>query len=150
MRRIITASAIAIAFFVPGAASADDESGTILVTATGFKSSDGQAIIALYKKGEHWLDIPRAYRSEKVPMTRLKKGTMRFKLRNVPYGEYGVTVLHDANSNGKLDMRWVPYPKPKEYGGISNNWVRNGKPEYSKAKFTFDRRIMSLRILMRK
>jgi hypothetical protein len=40
----------------------------------------------------------------------------------------------------------VPYPSPEEGGGVSNNYIRAGKPEYSKAKFDFERSLMSVRI----
>jgi uncharacterized protein (DUF2141 family) len=151
MKRLLTLASAALVLLIgAGAGAGGDDRGTLIVTATGFKNHDGDAIVALYENGAHWLDIGKAYRTDKVSMKKMKKGTVRFTLRNVPYGEYGLTVLHDENENGRLDMRWVPYPKPLEYGGISNNWIRSGKPEYSKAKFKLNRRIMSLRIIMRK
>ncbi len=152
MKRLLLCGAAALMMILWTApnAQADEPTGTIIVTAIGFKSTKGDAIVAIYKDGKHWLKISKSYRKQVVPMTKMKDGTMRFKLRRVPYGEYAVTVLHDKNRNGTLDMRWFPWPKPKEHGGVSNNWVRKGKPTYSKAKFDLNRRIMSLRIFMRR
>ena len=130
----------------PRSVAAEDGKGTLLVTAVGFKSSQGQAVVAVYRQGKGWLDLAKAFRIEKVPLDKLKDGSLRITFRDLPHGEYAVTVLHDQNGNGRMDMRWLPYPKPEEPGGASNNFIRSGKPEYSKAKFDFHRALMSVRI----
>jgi uncharacterized protein (DUF2141 family) len=48
---------------------------------------------------------------------------------------YAIAVTHDRNGNDKLDMRWFPFPKPKEGAGVSRNHVRMGKPRYDQARF---------------
>ncbi len=121
------------------------KTGTIMVSATGFKGKKGHAMVALYRGGKNWLTPSKAFRKEIVP---IKDGQIRVTLRDVPYDDYGLTVLHDANKNGTMDMRYFPYPKPEEGGGVSNNWVRKGKPEYAKAKFELSRALMSVRIKM--
>ena len=50
--------------------------------------------------------------------------------------------------NGKFDMRWFPWPKPKEGSGVSNNHRRKGKPKYDKAKFTVGQEAEPLSIEM--
>ena len=124
-------------------ADEDAKTGTIIVSADGFEDDSGQAVVAVYRKGKGWLDLEKAYRKEIVP---IKKGRIMVKLADVPQGEYGITVLHDENKNGKMDMRWLPFPKPLEGGGVSNNYVRTGKPDYDKAKFVLARSFMSVRI----
>ncbi len=125
--------------------AADDNKGTLIVTAIGFKNDDGQAVVALYRRGESWLDPSKAYRKTIVPV---KDGKVSVKLKDVPYDTYAVSIVHDANKNGKMDMRYLPYPKPEEGGGVSNNFVRSAKPEYDKAKFELARALMSVRITM--
>jgi uncharacterized protein (DUF2141 family) len=150
MGRYLLITSIVVGLAMVGAAAygddtGDEETGTIIVTAVGFNSDKGQAVIGVYERGKNWLKLGKAFRTETVP---IKNGKISITLKGVPHDEYGITVLHDKNSNGKMDMRWVPYPKPKEGGGVSNNWVRSGKPEYSKAKFDLDRSFMSVRIKM--
>jgi uncharacterized protein (DUF2141 family) len=36
-------------------------------------------------------------------------------LRGIPAGTYAVTVLHDENSDGKMDFNWIGMPT-KGYG----------------------------------
>jgi uncharacterized protein (DUF2141 family) len=121
------------------------KTGTMVITAHSFKSDDGQAMVAVYRGGEHWLDPSKAYQKLIVP---IKDGKITVTLKDVPYDTYAVSVVHDTNKNGKMDMRYLPYPKPEEGGGVSNNYVRSGKPEYSKAKFEFAKALMSIRITM--
>jgi uncharacterized protein (DUF2141 family) len=121
----------------------NNTTGTIIISAVGFESQKGHAVVALYDSGDDWLDMNKAVRKEIVE---IKGDRINVTLRNVPHGVYAATVLHDANANGKMDMRWLPYPKPQEGAGISNNWTSTGKPDYDKAKFQFDRSLMSVRI----
>lgn len=128
-------------------ARADGEAtGTLRVSAVKFQGTKGQAVIALYRRGKSWLDIGGAFRVAKVA---IKDGKASATFKDVPHDDYAIAVVHDENLNGKLDMDYVPYPSPDEGGGVSNNWVRDGKPEYDKARFRFDRALMSVRILMR-
>ena len=117
--------------------------GTIVVTGYGFKNGDGQAVVGVYRRGANWLNLAKAFKRYQVP---IKNGRIMVLVKNLPFDEYGITVLHDKNKNGRMDMRWLPFPKPREGGGISNNWVRRGKPKYEKAKFDFARGLMSVRI----
>lgn len=147
-RGVLCGLLIAAGLAMAGAAAwADDapDTGTIMVTAHGFASDKGQALVAVYRRGANWLEPGKAFRLQVAP---IEKGQVRVTFRDVPFDEYGITVLHDANKNDKMDMQWVPYPKPEEGGGVSNNWVRSGKPEYSKAKFELARSLMSVRIKM--
>jgi uncharacterized protein (DUF2141 family) len=134
-----------LALQLPSVSHADDTKGTLKVSAVDFKSAKGQAVISVWRHGASWLDVANAFRSVKVE---IKDGKASATFRDMPYDEYAVGVIHDENSNGKLDMSWLPYPSPEEGAGVSNNWVRKGKPEYSKAKFQFARPLMSVRVLI--
>ena len=48
-----------------------------------------------------------------------------------------------------MDMRILPYPKPKEGVGVTNNTFRAGPPEYEKAKFILIQPIVELTIVMK-
>jgi uncharacterized protein (DUF2141 family) len=61
--------------------------------------------------------------------------TTETTFRDVPPGVYGVSVIHDENSNGKLDMKWFPVPGPAEGAGVSNDAQATiGAPSYDDAK----------------
>jgi len=128
------------------AGGADEAQGRIAVTAFGFKNQEGRAIVTIYRRGAHWLDSDRAYRSQAVPV---RADSVAVTFDGLPYDTYAVNVVHDQNENGKLDMRWFPWPRLKEGAGVSNNHTRRGPPEYDKAKFEVDRDRVSIRIQMR-
>ncbi len=53
---------------------------------------------------------------------------------NLPKGKYAINIIHDENSNGKIDMG---YFLPKEGIGFSNFKKLNiaNRPSFSKASF---------------
>ncbi|MDB5916174.1 MAG: hypothetical protein JWR40_408 [Massilia sp.] len=56
-------------------------------------------------------------------------------LKDLPAGEYGFAVFHDANSNAKLDKNM--FGMPTEGFGFSNNAMGNmGPPSFEQARFT--------------
>jgi uncharacterized protein (DUF2141 family) len=58
------------------------------------------------------------------------------EVHNLPAGEYAVVVLHDENSNKKLDRNWLG--KPKEQWGMSNNpHFSHSAPAFGSASFPF-------------
>ena len=131
---------------VPHAPGAQPQEGKVVVTAAGFKDRRGTAIFTLYRRGENWLDMDRAYGSKSV---QIDADSLTVTFDGIPCDTYAVNVVHDTNENRKLDMRWFPWPKPKEGAGVSNNHERRGPPQYEKAKFELDRPSLSIRIQMR-
>ena len=62
---------------------------------------------------------------------------MSVQFKGVKPGTYGISVVHDENKNNEMDMRWFPYPKPKEGAAASNDPVaKMGPPKWEGAKFT--------------
>lgn len=120
-------------FLALPAQSAD--TGDILVNIKGIKAEQaGQLIIALFDEKGSWPKHDSAVQRVKVPVS---GPTAEIPLKVVAANKpYAVQVLHDKNSNDKLDMRWFPYPKPKEGVGVSNNNSRIGPPSFEKARFT--------------
>jgi uncharacterized protein (DUF2141 family) len=93
----------------------------------------GSLMIALYDGEDTWLEMEKAFAIKTVPAV---ADTVNISFDSIAPGEYAISVVHDKNENGKFDMRWFPWPKPKEGSGVSNNHRRKGKPKFDKAKFT--------------
>ncbi len=72
------------------------------------------------------------------------KGEMTFTFRNVPPGVYGVSVLHDLNSNQRMDYQ--PSGMPDEPYGMSGNEMNMGPPTFESVKFEVGDSDMDLRI----
>ncbi|GEO11291.1 hypothetical protein SAE01_37870 [Segetibacter aerophilus] len=56
---------------------------------------------------------------------------------NVPPGSYALFILHDANSNNKLDKNFLGIPK-EGYGASKNKLPFAGAPTYRDNKFLVD------------
>ncbi len=126
---LVTASAL---YAVKGQAQ-EDGLTTVTVQITGFKGTEGMALVMLYAESETWLNIPKALQ---VVKTKITGANMTVEFKGVKPGTYAVQVVHDANKNNELDMRWLPWPKPKEGTGSSNDPdTKAGPPKFEQAKF---------------
>jgi uncharacterized protein (DUF2141 family) len=148
MNRLIAGSLAALLSLAAGAASVAAQSATtVSLKISGFQGSDGQALVALYDNADTWLNVPKAAQVVRAKIT----GTeLSVDLKGVKPGSYAVCVIHDANSNDKLDMRWLPYPKPKEGSGTSNDAeAKAGPPKWEAAKFDVAAAAVSLKIAVK-
>jgi uncharacterized protein (DUF2141 family) len=105
----------------------------LTITATGFKNTTGQAIIALYTSKETWLKSEKALRLQTTPIV---GSSVTVTFDSLSPGIYAASAIHDENKNGKLDMRYFPIPRPREGAGVSNNARKAlGPPSWDDAKF---------------
>ncbi len=107
-------------------------STTVALRLDGFRSGEGQVLIAVYRGGEGFPGEPtRAWRRI---VTTISAGQARVDLRDVPPGDYAVAVVHDEDSDNALDTNWLGMPR--EGIGTSNNAKgRMGPPKYRDARF---------------
>src|ERR1043165_172855 len=89
--------------------------GTFILKVTGIRSVKGQVKIALFNSSDTWLGEHPAYSST-------------IKVDDVPYGDYGIAVFHDENSNGKMDKNFLGIPQ-EPYGFSNNVRVTFGPPK---------------------
>ena len=133
----------------PVAAQAPDSArGTIEVAISGVRPNQGGTlVVALYDRPSGWLTLDSARAVRRVPPA---ADSVTVTFDGLSYGTgYAVVVIHDRNGNDKLDMRWLPYPKPKEGSGVSNNHMRNGPPEYEPARLTLADTLATTLIILR-
>lgn len=114
-----------------------EERGSLKVTVERFETMKGYIKIAVYNSADGFpSDISKSITYAGIKVT---EGRMTAIFENMPYGEYGVTVYYDENSNGKLDTGM--FGIPKEAVGTSNNpKSRMGPPLYNEAKFVLAER----------
>jgi uncharacterized protein (DUF2141 family) len=115
-----------------GVAHADGAKIRIVVRATQFKGTKGQAIVAVYNSSDSWLKLDRALRVSKVPIA---GESIDVTFDGMDPGVYGISVIHDENENGKLDMRYFPIPGPVEGAGVSRDATATfGPPSWNDSK----------------
>lgn len=106
--------------------------GTLTINTTSFNNDKGKAVLFLFRKDD---GIPNS--PFKTLSADIKDGKASFQFQNLAYGEYAIILLHDENSNEKIDHS---FGMPGEQLGYSNNWELGfftGMPSFTKLKFQF-------------
>jgi uncharacterized protein (DUF2141 family) len=107
--------------------------GNITVTIDQLRNSKGQVLICLFKDGDGYPDNPaKAIKKGKATIQTEHKATIDFT--DIPAGKYAAVVLHDENSNSKMDKTWIGLPK-EGYGFSNNVMGAMAPPSFSKASF---------------
>lgn len=137
-RHIAFATAIIIVLtttWAPGSQPA--AKGTITVTITELRNTDGHVLISLYNKAE---GFPKDHDAviQSAAVVPEDSGQVTVAFENLPYGDYAIAVLHDEDFNG--DMTFGAFHLPKEGYCFSNNVkVRLKAPKFEKARFLLDK-----------
>ena len=107
--------------------------GVRSIRMSGFRSADGQVLIAVYRGEDGFPGEPaKAWKSVAV---KISGDRASVDLREVPPGEYAFAIVHDENGNNQMDTSWIGIPT--EGLGTSNHAKgRMGPPKYKDAKFT--------------
>ena len=112
-----TALALILAFAAAGPAAAQRPATSVTVTVTGLRSDDGEVRCALFRDARGFPRQPEAAALRARADASGKVATCVFPA--VPTGSAAISAVHDANANGKLDMRLGFIPR--EGVGWSNN-----------------------------
>jgi len=131
---VVTLSACASA---PPQAPASRPPGTgrVELTMTGFKSEEGQAMVAFYLDGRGWPDGEDGlFASAVVPIS---GGSAIATFEDVPAGPFAVSVYHDENGDGKMDTNMVGIPS-EDYGFSADASGVFGAPSFEEASLELE------------
>ncbi len=108
---------------------------TLTIVVTSLRNNNGKLQLDLYKNQQEF----EARYSDKdrriyLPKKNLMNGSVTFTFKNLPEGVYGVAIMDDENSNGKIDYGWV---LPSEGFGFGDYWHNKWRtPTFNDFKFT--------------
>ena len=88
--------------------------GTLTIEITNIKDPVGNILIGLF---DNETDFLKKTVQSKVVAASGPNVIVVFE--GIPSGDYGVSVVHDKNKNGEMDMSWLGIPK--EGFGFGNN-----------------------------
>ncbi len=111
-------------------AEAAEESATLTIRIEGATSRDGELSVGVFDSEKSFLRQPVRQQSLAVG----EDLTAVVSFADMPYGQYAVSVTHDANGNGKFDRSLLGKPK-KPYGMSNGAKGRFGPPKYRDARF---------------
>jgi uncharacterized protein (DUF2141 family) len=131
--------AVLLAAFAPGLAAQEavspiaDANGSVEVTIEGIASTDGLIYASLFSSangfpGERQLAVA----NQSVPASDSSNGTLVLKFLEIPPGAFAISIMHDANANGKLDANFMGIPS-EDYGFSQNPKSMFGPPSFDKA-----------------
>jgi uncharacterized protein (DUF2141 family) len=83
--------------------------GFISIKVTGLHSDAGILIVRLFNQADGFPgDINKVMRIYTAP---INEKSASITLKDIPVGNYAVSVFHDENNNGTLDTNWIGIPK---------------------------------------
>lgn len=105
-------------------ADSSEQRGVIRVVVEKLRNDRGQVGYGLFRNGEGFpANFAKAYRTVWAPIEGARS-TAEFT--DVPYGNYGIGVIHDENNNGQLDnILDAVLSEDKGFSGMEGHGVSN-------------------------
>ena len=112
------------------------QSDRLTVKINGLKNKEGQVILDIFDtKDGYPMETDKAILRKTMAIP--ANGSVVFYVDDLPQGEYAFALIHDQNSNNKLDVNFLGIPK--EGAGASNNAKGfMSPPSYKEAQFNFN------------
>lgn len=108
------------------------QKASVTVNITGLRDEKGHVLICLSSNQKEFPDCAKDASAIKKKVKAANNSKVVFE--NVDPGVYALALVHDKNSNDKMDLTLF---LPKEGFGMSNNpKVRMGKPKFKNSQFT--------------
>jgi uncharacterized protein (DUF2141 family) len=111
------------------------KSQNVEVTVTGIRNTNGQLVIGIFKDNESF-QAEKSFLEKRFVKTGILNGEMKVQF-NLEAGIYGISLLDDENSNGKMEYNFLGIPK--EGFGFSD-YYHTGltKPKFDAFRFKLD------------
>ena len=123
--------ALTLAFAVPALLGAAPAAGEVSATVSGLRSAKGQVLACMTSRPDAFPDCAKDPDAKAVRVPAAESVELDFG--EVAPGRYAISLFHDENSNGKLDMALF---LPREGVGTSGNpKPRMGPPTFASAAF---------------
>ncbi|MDQ3192710.1 MAG: DUF2141 domain-containing protein [Bacteroidota bacterium] len=118
----------------------------IELTIKGIRSSKGQLLLGVFKDNESF-NKEKPYKGFKFSKKDIANGTLTVKF-NLEPGIYGMSLLDDENSNGKMDYNFIGIPQ--EGFGFSDYYHKAlSKPDFEMFKIRVDGEYQKVEIIIR-
>ena len=102
------------------------ETFDLKVTVTNVKTLKGTVEIGIFNNANNFLEKGKEYKINSKVVT---NNTVEFTFKDVPKGDYAISIYHDVNADKECNMNFIGIPK--EPYGFSNNF----RPKFAKPTF---------------
>ena len=140
-KKTVLATSIMVALFTTACASetaADTQSAanlggtaSIHVSVQNIKDDQGYVMAALFNSADTFLG-PNAVGGVRIEV---KNGHADFDLKDIPAGDYAISLFQDVDSNGELAKNAFGIPT-EPYGFSNDAPIRFGPPKWEAARFS--------------
>jgi uncharacterized protein (DUF2141 family) len=136
MSRAIAIILVLSSIFGAASIRADEAASgnAIKVIVVDLHGNEGQVSCALFSSVDGFPNVPA--KAIKLTTAKIENRQAVCNFSGIAPGDYGVSVFHDENSNGKLDSNFIGIPK--EGVGASNDAAgKFGPPKFDDARFNY-------------
>ena len=139
MKTLVLVILLAITNFI--AHSQEPKGVNITVQVNNLKNNNGFVLLGLHNQETFMnTETPALKRIQ----GKIIDGKIEVTFKNVSEGDYAIMVIHDENTNNRMDF--TLNGMPKEAYGMSNNNMSFGPPMFEDAKFKVEKENLSLDI----
>ncbi len=147
MKRLMISFLLTFLTFLIGHASEKPASqGSINVEVSGLRSNAGEVRVNLYDSKDGFPSEPK--KAVMTLVTNIENNEAKVVFKDIPFGDYAISVLHDENGNKKMDLSWLMIPK-EGIGASNNPKVSFGPPSFSDARFRLSSEELDIKITVR-
>jgi len=109
---------------------------SLIVEVFGFENLDGDLAIAIYNSAETFNSETSYYRDTAVAVN---ENTMTVHIDSMDPGTYAISILHDEDQSGDMEMGGFLNLIPQEGFGFSNNpEIGFSEPDFGACKFELE------------
>ena len=104
----------------------------LTINVQNIKSLKGEIIIGVFNTDKDFLKDGVAIKNYKITVD---KGTETIVIKDLPKGDYAISLYHDENSDNECNRNFLGIPK-EGYGFSNNVKPKFSAPSYKDCKFT--------------
>lgn len=107
---------------------------SLQIEVSSLKNKTGNLRIGLFNTSASYTNNTKPYQGVILSISNKK---VKHNFKNIPKGTYAVAIIHDENSNGRLDKNMLGIPT-EGYGFSNNAKAIFSAPSFEQTKFTLD------------
>ncbi len=147
MKRLMISFLLTFLTFLTGHAGEKSVSqGSINVEVSGMRSNAGEVRVNLYDSKDGFPSEPK--KAVMALVSKIENNESKVVFKDIPFGDYAISVLHDENGNKKMDLNWLMIPK-EGFGASNNSKGSLGPPSFSNARFRLESEELNMKITVR-
>lgn len=106
------------------------QTASVMLTAENIQGSTGQLVFGIFDNEDDFKNKTKPFQAYKVSYT---GEDVSHTFSDLPLNKYAIAVFHDANGDGKLNMKSMK--RPTEGIGVSGNAPKMRPPKFEEVAF---------------